>query len=108
MRKQPNWKKCGKFQRTLNTLPTNNIIEAFPELSNLTPTELFYKFLPSDYLEKLAEITKLYALQKGDSLDLDANDIRQFLGLLLFSGYHSVPDEKFVLELSGRSQLLAL
>ena len=26
-------------------------------------------------------------------MDVDADDIRQFLGLLLFSGYHSVPDE---------------
>lgn len=32
--------------------------------------------LPNDYLGKLAELTKLYALQKGDSLDVDADDMR--------------------------------
>lgn len=93
LRKQPNWKKCSTFQRNLNTLPTDNIAETFPDLSSLTPTEIFYKFLPYDYLENLAKLTKLYALQKGKSLDVGANGIRQFLGLLLFSGYQSVPDE---------------
>ena len=48
-RKQPNWKKCSKFQKNLNTLPIDNIIEKFPELNNLTPTEIFYNFLPSEY-----------------------------------------------------------
>ncbi|KFM77194.1 PiggyBac transposable element-derived protein 3, partial [Stegodyphus mimosarum] len=38
-------------------------------------------------------MTSLYAMQKGEVLAVDENDIEQFLGLLLFSGYHQVPGE---------------
>ncbi|GFQ80986.1 piggyBac transposable element-derived protein 3 [Trichonephila clavata] len=32
-------------------------------------------------------------MQKGEDFSVDENDIGQFFGLLLFSGYHQVPEE---------------
>ncbi|KRY24656.1 PiggyBac transposable element-derived protein 3, partial [Trichinella britovi] len=38
-------------------------------------------------------MTMRYAAQKGGNLVVDAGDIEQFFGILLFSGYHCVPSE---------------
>ncbi|GFX52182.1 DDE_Tnp_1_7 domain-containing protein [Trichonephila clavipes] len=69
------------------------MFEKFPELVSLSPMEIFHKFIPTELLLHLANMTGLYAMQKGEDFSVDENHIRQFLGLLLFSGYHQVPGE---------------
>ncbi|KAL3201142.1 hypothetical protein MRX96_043098 [Rhipicephalus microplus] len=59
----------------------------------MSPFMLFSKFISPEYLGSLAELTARYALQKGEEVDVTGADIGQFFGLLLFSGYHSVPSE---------------
>lgn len=88
--------RCGKdtkFKNILKTESIENICEIFPELCSLSPAEIFHKFIPVEYLLHLANMAALYALQKGEILAVDENDIGQFFGLLLFSGYHQVPGE---------------
>ncbi|KAL3187232.1 hypothetical protein MRX96_025544 [Rhipicephalus microplus] len=59
----------------------------------MSPFLLFSKFIYPEYLGSLAERTARYAPQKGEEVDVTGADIGQFFGLLLFSGYHSVPSE---------------
>jgi hypothetical protein len=42
-------------------------------------------------MEEMAKQSTLYALQNGVEHQMSAEDIGKFLGLLLFSEYHSVP-----------------
>ncbi|GFQ89336.1 piggyBac transposable element-derived protein 2 [Trichonephila clavata] len=87
------WRKKINFNKILKTNSTENICEKFPELITLSPIEIFHKFIPIEYLLHLANMTGLYAMQKGEDFSVDENDIGQFFGLLLFSGYHQVPGE---------------
>jgi hypothetical protein len=77
----------------LKTVP-QKLCETKQKLITLTPLELFMKFIPFDYMQELALQTKLYAMQKGCEYEITGQQIAQFFGLLLFSGYHSVPNEK--------------
>jgi hypothetical protein len=60
----------------------------------MIPFEIFLKFITFEYMDELAKQTKLYAMQKGFEYEITGKEIGQFLGLLLFSGYHSVPNER--------------
>lgn len=53
----------------------------------------------------LAQMTKNYTKQKGRSLDVDFTDIGQFIGILLLSGYHYVPEESGVQQKTLKSRL---
>ena len=90
---QHRWRKNTSFENILETKNIENISEMFPELVTLSPIEIFHKFITIEYLQHLSTMTARYALQKGEVLTVDENDIGQFFGLLLFSGYHQVPGE---------------
>ncbi|GFW88110.1 DDE_Tnp_1_7 domain-containing protein [Trichonephila clavipes] len=85
-------RKKVNFNKILKTSSTENMCEKFPELVTLSPIEFFHKFIPKEYMLHLANMTGLYAMQIGD-FSVDENDIGQFFGILLFSGYHQVPGE---------------
>ena len=59
----------------------------------MDPLELLHTILPMNYVQHLAKITVLYVLQKGQAITVSCDNILQFLGLLLMSGYHKVPTE---------------
>jgi hypothetical protein len=90
----PSWKKSTSFS---NTFPQDSSItplsDQYTELIPLQPVDLFYKIFPKNYLEFLASMTQLYAAQKGEEFRATKEDIAQFFGLLLLSGYHTVPTE---------------
>lgn len=89
----PAWGDHATFDKTLPSDRPPLLLEAFPELANMSPFMLFSKIISPEYLASLAELTARYALQKGEEVDVTGADIGQFFGLLLFSGYHSVPSE---------------
>ncbi|PRD23275.1 UNVERIFIED_CONTAM: hypothetical protein NCL1_46819 [Trichonephila clavipes] len=59
------WRKKANFNKFLKTSSTENICEKFPEFVTLSPIEVFHKFIPTEYLLHLANMTGLYAMQKG-------------------------------------------
>jgi DNA excision repair protein ERCC-6 len=89
-----NWRKNKEFDKIIESSKLEKLSETHPELINLSPFELFQKFITFEYMEEMAHQTKVYAMQKGVEYDINSKEIGQFLGLLLFSGYHSVPNEK--------------
>jgi DNA excision repair protein ERCC-6 len=88
------WSKTIAFnKKCMENAGIEDLCQVYPGIVTLSPIEIFHKFLPTDYLIHLAKMTQLYALQKGETLDVDEKDIGQFFGLLLLSGYHSLPGE---------------
>ncbi|XP_042228896.1 piggyBac transposable element-derived protein 3-like [Homarus americanus] len=57
--------------------------------------EIFKLFFTDEIISHLTEQTNLYAHRDKNNKDfcVDENDMMKFLGLLLISGYHSVPSE---------------
>ncbi|KRY47170.1 Solute carrier family 2, facilitated glucose transporter member 3 [Trichinella britovi] len=67
--------------------------ETASELISLSPTGLFHKILPVEKIEDFADKSQRYALQKGVNFEVHVEVLMQFFGLILLSGYHSVPNE---------------
>ncbi|XP_066967098.1 piggyBac transposable element-derived protein 2-like [Macrobrachium rosenbergii] len=56
--------------------------------------EIYKLFLPDEIISHLTAQTDLYARDKNDkNFSIDEEDMTNFLGLVLLSGYHSVPSE---------------
>ncbi|XP_003382354.1 piggyBac transposable element-derived protein 3 [Trichinella spiralis] len=74
------WKRKTCFSSDLGKEKPLALHETASELIPLSPTELFHKILPVVKIEDFADKSQIYALM-------------QFFGLILLSGYHSVPNE---------------
>ncbi len=90
-----NYQNGGKtsFDQILPQTKPQNLYETHPELIPLSPFEIILKFIPIEYMQELAQQTKLYAMQKGIQYEISGREIEHIFGLLLFSGYHSVPNQ---------------
>lgn len=56
--------------------------------------EAFTKFLDTDVLMYIVKQTNIYASQKNDhNFKLSLKDLKSFIGILLVSGYHSLPQQ---------------
>lgn len=63
------------------------------------PVELFERFYDNEIIELIRVMTNLYAFQKGEhNLNLTFEEVRVFIGILLISGYNSVPRVKMYWE----------
>lgn len=93
--KKGNFNEWVKSSTFLNPIPSESLtkINVFSNIASSEPLELFFEFLPQQYLEYLAAMTKTYSLQHGNGIHSDWKDIAQFFGILLLSGYHSLPNE---------------
>lgn len=67
-------------------------IEMCNSIRGLSPLELFSKFFDEEVLEMIILQTVSYAKQKNCStFELSKSQLKRFLGILLISGYHTVP-----------------
>ncbi|KRZ02339.1 PiggyBac transposable element-derived protein 3 [Trichinella zimbabwensis] len=87
------WKKRNSFINAFDPDRVEPLSNVAPQLMLSSPIELFYLMFPKERMQYYVEMTKRYATQKGRNLEDDGDDIEQFFGILLFSGYHSVPSE---------------
>ncbi|KAG8173431.1 hypothetical protein JTE90_022798 [Oedothorax gibbosus] len=87
------WKKGDK----LDPIPSEKaqiLEETHPELASKTPYELFRMYFDSDIMNLILEETFRYAAQKNNTtFSLSEKLLEVFLGIILFSGYHSLPQE---------------
>lgn len=90
---QYDWNKIGEI------LPIENekmlsLEESHPQLFSLSPYELFRKYIDDDILQFMVDETIRYARQKNDvTFNLTVKDMEKFLGIILFTGYHHLPQE---------------
>ena len=66
------------------------------QLGSHSPVQLFEELFTDDILEHIQRETLRYALEiKNDSLfSIDLNELRVFIGILIFSGYVKMPSER--------------
>ena len=88
----PKWKKSDRV-----ALPSTASVPPKVGDEHITKNEfdIFRLFFTDDMIESLVCQTVLYAQRdkNNPSFTMTSDDMRQFLGLLLVSGYHSLPGE---------------
>jgi len=90
------WKKQSKFTTPLvqDSRP-QNVADSHQELIALSPFQLWQQLFDEATMNLLVEQTLLYATRDRNEKDfvVDRNEICRLLGILLLSGYHSLPNE---------------
>ena len=97
IRDTPKWKKNNTFTKLIEPkdMPLT-LDEKFPELINKSCYEIWKLFFTEEMLIYLVEQTELYAHRdKNDNNFKTSKEIiAQFIGIIIFSGYHFVTSEK--------------
>lgn len=91
--KEPKW---GKKELTHIRLPESNENEALKNLRDSlegkTPLEMFFLFFDEEIMFMIVNFSVKYALDSNRSdFDFTVNDLKKFLGILILSGYHILP-----------------
>lgn len=61
------------------------------KVKDLSPIQLFSKFYDEEVLNHIITETNRFAAQKNSNFKLNAILLKRFLGILLLSGYHTLP-----------------
>ena len=96
VRDKPRWKKLEDTVLCYNQEEEPvRLVEDFSHLPDLNPFDFFSFYFTSDPVLKITTETMRYARLKNDhNFHVSENDVYQFLGLILISGYHTLPGEK--------------
>ncbi|KAI4455631.1 transposase is4 [Holotrichia oblita] len=91
-------KSQPSYSNETNIIQTNEnkIKKVSEEIYDLSPVQLFEKFFSDDIYNLLQVETERYAKCTKNLKDftVTSNELRVFVGFLLFSGYHILPSEK--------------
>ena len=91
----PKWTKKIKFEQSIPSTTVDCLSDVHPELASNTPYELFKLFCTDEIIQQIVTESMRYAGQKNDvSFAVTTEDIETFVGILLLSGYHSLPRER--------------
>lgn len=95
---QSNWKKVDAdfLQESFQSNNVDDIFKSMKEnLKDKSPVQIFEELVSEDILEFIVTQSKLYASQENrHDFNLTPNCLKKFIGILLLSGYHSLPQEK--------------
>jgi DNA excision repair protein ERCC-6 len=94
---QSRWRKTTTFQNPLEqTQPLQPLEDRYPLLATLSPYELWKQIFDEKIMRLILKETRRYASRdKGDfAFTISETDLENFLGILLLSGYHTVPSER--------------
>ena len=91
---EPNWKRRNFDDDFSKMTFDKELIDS--KVSNLCETDdsvsLFEHFFDESIISMIVEQSKLYATQKNcHNFELDCDDLKAFIGFLIFSGYHTLP-----------------
>lgn len=87
------WEKVDNLA-PIQSEKTPILEEIHPELADKTPYELFKMYFDWDIMNLILEESLRYATQNNNyTFSLSEKLLEVFLGILLFSGYHSLPQE---------------
>lgn len=83
-------------QENFGEVDSKKVEKLKEQLISLTPLQIFEKILPESILEYIRDETVRYAHCTNNELDfsLHVDELKIFIGILLFSGYHQVPSER--------------
>ena len=85
-RHEQRWKKTSEFD---STMPSEDLLH----LDNISPFKVWHHFFTEDMIEYIVRNTNLYANRDCNNRKfvVSAIEVRVFLGILLLSGYHTLP-----------------
>ncbi|XP_049762413.1 piggyBac transposable element-derived protein 2-like [Schistocerca cancellata] len=95
-----NWKKTPPVYTKLSQTSEHGIStkreEWKEQLSSLTPKEMFEELMNENIYEFIVKETVRYAVNMKNMQDfiLTVEEVKVFVGFLLFDGYHKLPAEK--------------
>lgn len=90
----PNWKKCIEFDKSL-LCGDKDITETVMEMEGKSVYEIWEKIFTPEMLKHIVLETNRYANREcnNPNFRVSEKDIRNFLGIVLLSGYHTLPEE---------------
>ena len=89
------WKKMETTKLSDNCKQVANLEESFPDLADKDPFSLFRHFFTMDMISMITNETNRYAKSKNNqTFVVTESEIVNFLGIIIISGYHSLPAEK--------------
>lgn len=90
------WRKKFQFKRNLCSDPLKKLVELFPDLTEFSPYQLWGCIFNQSIFDTIVDQTNLHARRDKNQPNFNVNhdEIRAFLGILLLSGYHRLPEEK--------------
>lgn len=91
----PKWQRSSEVYSCDDSNDVQDLLQSHPELSNLSPYELFTLFFDDDILNIIVDNTVLYARQKNDhGFTVTVEEMRQFIGILIVSSFNTRPQER--------------
>jgi hypothetical protein len=94
-KEKPKWKKNEKFDHSIVDKDLESLSERYPLLGKREPIDIWNLLMDQSILELIVQQSKLYAHRDKNfpEFDLSMSDLRRFIGILILSGYHIVPEE---------------
>ena len=89
------WKHEDSFSVTLESASPLPLLQTQPDLATKTPFQLFLHYFSDDVVNHLITNSETYAKQKNNhGFTLTKEDLYRFVGIILFSGYHWLPQQR--------------
>lgn len=93
--RKPDWKE-GEYVYNKNNDFENkekeNITRLKNELEGKTPLDLFFMFFDDEIITDIIQYTQKYARDNNrHDFTIDKDDLLKFLGIMILSGYHTLP-----------------
>lgn len=94
-RENPLWKRTGEFDDELSHSTKSPFVEQFPLLKRMTAYEIWKLIMTDEIVENIRQQTELYAHRDRNDQEFSVTfgELLRFFGILVFSGYHAVPQE---------------
>ena len=90
------WKQTTNFFKELPSKSMENFADNHQNLLGKSPFDLWKLYFSDDLLTTIVTQTNLYARTDKNDQDFEVSisELCRFLGILIFSGYHTVPSER--------------
>ena len=92
----PTWKKSANSIKDIPLIEIEKLPKENPEFVTKCPFQLWKEYITDNLLEKICENILLYARRdkNNSKFDIAIAELSRFLGIILLSGYHSLPTEQ--------------
>lgn len=90
------WRKCKPSYQNTTTLGYTTRLETLKDdIKEKNPVEIFEQLFDTEILNHIIAETNRYAQQKNaHSFHVTAEEMKVFIGILFFTGYHELPQER--------------
>jgi hypothetical protein len=97
---QSSWRKCNPTYSVSPVTVSDDTVQQCREkiitkLCSKNPIDIFERIFDEEVLSIIITFSTLYAAQKNkDDFSISISELRSYFGILLLSGYHTLPTER--------------